>query len=201
MTTTTTPGVTGATASETQPDVAGATRASRPVAAVRRRGRKPRVLANTIAVVFCLVWVFPIYWMVNTAFKPADEVTTLTPIWLPLRPTFENFTRALTQDGFLVYLRNSAIVVVAAVLLSIVVGFLASAALSRFRFRGRRAILVAMTPGITSGNSTLHRIRKVPAPSTFAASSISTGTATKNPRITQIENGSTLATYARISPT
>ncbi|GGL02159.1 N,N'-diacetylchitobiose transport system permease protein [Curtobacterium luteum] len=101
-------------------------------------------MANTIAVVFCLVWVFPIYWMVNTAFKPADEVTTLTPIWLPLRPTLENFTRALTQDGFLVYLRNSAIVVVAAVLLSIVVGFLASAALSRFRFRGRRAILVAI---------------------------------------------------------
>lgn len=41
----------------------------------------------------------------------------------------------------------------------------------------------------------------MPAPSTFAASSISTGTATKKPRITQIENGSTLATYARISPT
>ncbi|MEK6310840.1 MULTISPECIES: ABC transporter permease subunit [Curtobacterium] len=150
MTTTSTPGVTGVTASEAQAAVAGAGRASRPggrdgaAAPVRVRRRKPRVVANAIAVVFCLVWVFPIYWMVNTAFKPADEVTTLTPIWLPLRPTLENFTRALTQDGFLVYLRNSAIVVVAAVLLSIVVGFLASAALSRFRFRGRRAILVAI---------------------------------------------------------
>lgn len=113
-------------------------------APVRRRRRRPRVLVNVIAVAFCLVWVFPIYWMVNTAFKPSDEVTTLTPIWFPLRPTLENFTRALTQDGFLVYLRNSAIVVVSAVLLSIVVGFLASAALSRFRFRGRRAILVAI---------------------------------------------------------
>lgn len=140
-TTSTTPGLTGVTASEAQPDVADGTRASR---AARRRRRKPRIVANTLAVVFCLVWVFPIYWMVNTAFKPADEVTTLTPIWLPLRPTLDNFTRALTQAGFLVYLRNSAIVVLAAVLLSIVVGFLASAALSRFRFRGRRAILVAI---------------------------------------------------------
>ena len=113
-------------------------------APVRARKRKPRVVANTIAVVFCLVWVFPIYWMVNTAFKPADEVTTMTPIWAPLHPTLDNFTRALTQEGFLVYLRNSTIVVVAAVLLSIVVGFLASAALSRFRFRGRRAILVGI---------------------------------------------------------
>lgn len=132
------------TAPTVTPTTSASVPAPAPAPAARRRKRKPRVLVNVLAVVFCLIWVFPIYWMVNTAFKPAEEVTTLTPIWFPLRPTLENFTRALTQDGFLVYLRNSAIVVVAAVLLSIVVGFLASAALSRFRFRGRRAILVAI---------------------------------------------------------
>ncbi|WP_200919371.1 carbohydrate ABC transporter permease [Curtobacterium sp. Leaf261] len=133
---------------------AGASRASSPDDAVAdptagtrvraRRKRPRRTVATVLAIVFCAIWVFPIYWMVVTAFKPKDEVTTLTPIWFPLHPTVQNFVRAVTQEHFLLYLRNSAIVVVAAVLLSIVVGFLASAALSRFRFRGRRAILVAI---------------------------------------------------------
>jgi N,N'-diacetylchitobiose transport system permease protein len=120
-------------------------RSDPPAAApARKRRRKPRVLANTLAVVFCLVWVFPIYWMVNTAFKPGDEVTTQTPIWFPFKPTIMNFVNALTRDDLFTYMKNSAIVVVAAVLLSIIVGFLASAALSRFRFRGRRMILVTI---------------------------------------------------------
>jgi N,N'-diacetylchitobiose transport system permease protein len=112
------------------------------VSAVRKR--RPHVVANVLAVLFCLVWVFPIYWMVNTAFKPGDEITTQTPIWAPLRPTIENFVAALTRDDLFVYMKNSAIVVLAAVLLSIVVGFLASAALSRFRFAGRRTVLVVI---------------------------------------------------------
>ena len=120
-------------------------RTSRPVATrARTRRKRPRIVTNVLAVVFCLIWVFPIYWMVNTAFKPGDEITTQSPIWFPLRPTIDNFVNALTRDSLLVYMRNSAIVVVAAVLLSIVVGFLASAALSRFRFRGRRMILVTI---------------------------------------------------------
>ena len=67
---------------------------------------------------------------------------TATPVFLSKHPTFSNFTSAFTQSDFLVDLRNSAIVVVSAVVLSIVLGALAAAALSRFHFRGRRTIMV-----------------------------------------------------------
>ena len=35
--------------------------------------------ANLIGLIFSLVWVFPVYWMINTAFKPRFEVMTATP--------------------------------------------------------------------------------------------------------------------------
>lgn len=99
---------------------------------------------TTFAVVFVLVWIFPVYWMVNTAFKPRDEVLTPVPLFAPTSLNLQNFVVALTQTDFLENLRNSVIVVFSAVIFSIIIGFLASAALTRFRFRGRRTIMVAL---------------------------------------------------------
>ncbi|GAB3392161.1 carbohydrate ABC transporter permease [Humibacter soli] len=108
------------------------------------RRRRPRILSNVIAVVLAVVWIFPVYWMINTAFKPRDEVMSATPIFFPHSPTLSNFVAAITESSFLVNLRNSVIVVLGTLILAIVLGALASAALSRFRFRGRRTILVVI---------------------------------------------------------
>lgn len=119
--------------------------ATRTIPALGRRRRRPvRWVSNTIAVLFCAVWIFPVYWMVNTAFKPRDEVTTSTPLFLPSVPTLDNFVLAITETTFLTNLGNSLIVVAGTVLLSVVVGFFAAAALARFRFRGRKAIMVTI---------------------------------------------------------
>lgn len=110
----------------------------------RKRRHKRHPVASILASVFSLIWFFPIYWMVNTALKPRSEVMTSTPIFFSSHPTFENFATAVSQSGFLINLRNSAIVVTGAVLFSIVIGVLAAAALTRFRFRGRRTIMVVI---------------------------------------------------------
>lgn len=107
-----------------------------------RRRKKVRWISHTIAIVFSIVWIFPVYWMVNTAFKPRSESMTSVPQFVPANPTINNFLVAFTQGDFLLYLRNSVIVVAGAVILSILLGLFASAALSRFTFRGRRTIMV-----------------------------------------------------------
>ncbi|WGL51042.1 carbohydrate ABC transporter permease [Nocardioides sp. BP30] len=109
-----------------------------------RRATRGRVVANILAVVFCLVWIFPVYWMVNTAFKPPYDVTTATPQFLPRHFTLTNFKAAITQSHFLGDLRNSLIVVSCTLVVAIALGIFAAAALSRFRFRGRRLILVVI---------------------------------------------------------
>jgi N,N'-diacetylchitobiose transport system permease protein len=112
----------------------------------RRKGALSRFpwRANLIGAGFIVVWAFPVYWMVNTALKPRSEVMTLTPLFFPEHATLDNFVNAVTQPFFLANVRNSAIVVAAALVLSILLGLFAATALARFRFRGRRAIMVAI---------------------------------------------------------
>ena len=100
--------------------------------------------ANIIAFVFCVLWAFPIYWMVKTAFTKRSDALSSTPQFFPTDPTLANFHTALFQAGFFENLRSSVIVVAGAVAFAIVAGLFASAALSRFRFSGRRTILVTI---------------------------------------------------------
>jgi len=118
---------------------------SRP--AGRRRGRRAGTsVANTVAVVFAVVMAFPAYWMINTAFKPPNEVLTFTPHFWPEHPTLQNFLSAVKAPLFLVDLRNSLVITISAVLAALVVGFLGALAVARFRFYGRKAlILVVLT--------------------------------------------------------
>lgn len=127
------------------PPLAGPTGSgpSAPPPAPRRRRRR-RWVSSSLAAAFCAVWVFPVYWMVNTAFKPRPEVLTTTPRFVPSDPTLANFVGAVTASDFLVNLRNSVIVVSGTVVVAVVLGIFAAAALSRFRFPGRRTIMVVV---------------------------------------------------------
>lgn len=108
----------------------------------RTGSRLSRVVPNTVAILFSIVWVFPVYWMINTALKPRQEAMTVTPVFFPKDITLKNFAVALTQPAFLVDLRNSITVVICALVVAMPLAFLAAAGLSRFVFRGRRFILV-----------------------------------------------------------
>lgn len=110
----------------------------------RRRSRRRHLGANICGVIIGLVWLFPAYWMVNTAFKPQFEVLTNTPLFVPLHATFANFVAAVKQSTFLDNLRSSVIVVCGAVLISVGLALFAAAALSRYRFRGRRSLMVSL---------------------------------------------------------
>lgn len=106
-----------------------------------RHNRVASLAFNLVGLLFALVMVFPVYWMVNTAFKPANEVQTFTPHFIPRHPTLANFTSALHAENFLTDLKNSLIITVCSVAGGLVVGFLGALAMARFRFHGRRALI------------------------------------------------------------
>jgi N,N'-diacetylchitobiose transport system permease protein len=109
-----------------------------------RRGRLGTILANTVGVVFTLIMAFPAYWMINTAFKPPNEILTFTPHFLPERPTIDNFKSALRAPLFLDVMWNSLIITTSSVAAALVVGFLGALAVARFRFYGRRALIMVV---------------------------------------------------------
>lgn len=99
-------------------------------------------LLNGVAVLIAAVTVFPVYWMVLSAFKPTGEIQSADPRPWTLHPTLEHFRNALGVSGFGRYFLNSAIVAVTVVALACLISFLAAVALTRFEFRRRTTILV-----------------------------------------------------------
>lgn len=122
----------------------GGAAAAAPSALTRqhRRTRARRVTANLVAVVVFVVMIFPVYWMAATAFKTGDAIAATTPTWFPTHPSLANFKDAVTRPYFWSSVRNSVVVVAATVSFSIVVAFLAAVAMARFKFYGRKAMLV-----------------------------------------------------------
>jgi ABC-type glycerol-3-phosphate transport system permease component len=121
--------------------------------AVRRRRRlltrrARRVGLNLLGLLVALITLFPIFWMVSTAFKPATEWYTLTPHPLPRHPTLGNFRAVI--DGSVVglpywnFLKNSLFVTVVSVVASSLIALLAAVALARFRFRFRTTYLIML---------------------------------------------------------
>jgi len=116
-------------------------RAPRPA---RRRRRRGSVAANVAALLVLGFFVFPVYWMVSTALKPSGEIRTFDVKLFPTTLTLEHFRTAVSTAGFWTFFRNSTVVALSVTVLSVLVALLAAAAVARFRFRGRRAYLVAI---------------------------------------------------------
>jgi N,N'-diacetylchitobiose transport system permease protein len=109
-----------------------------------RVGRIQRTLWNLAGLAVFAVMIFPVYWMVSSAFKPDEEINSLTPTWLSLDPTLQHFRDAMARPFFWENVRNSLIVVSVTVALSLVLAFLAAISLAKFRFTGRKLFIVLM---------------------------------------------------------
>jgi N,N'-diacetylchitobiose transport system permease protein len=97
---------------------------------------------NTVGIAVFVVMVFPVFWMISTAFKSTDQINALDPVWVPLHPTLTHFRAAIDKPFFWADVKNSLIVVTATVAISIVLSFLAAVALARYRFAGRKLFIV-----------------------------------------------------------
>ena len=125
-----------------------------PRAVARRRGRRRRRIRqgawNLVGLAVFAVLIFPVFWMVSTAFKPDTEIVSETPTWFSNSPTFQHFRDAVDptlHPGFWDAVKNSLIVVAVTVVLSIALAFLAAVALAKYRFTGRK-VFVALMIGI-----------------------------------------------------
>jgi N,N'-diacetylchitobiose transport system permease protein len=111
--------------------------------------RTKTISRNGFGVLIALVTLFPIFWMVSTAFKPSQEIYSLTPSLLPAHPTFSNFSQVISGQAsgigtVWLFFRNSLLVTLATVLIASLLSLLASVAVARFRFRFRTSFLIML---------------------------------------------------------
>ncbi|GGZ89634.1 sugar ABC transporter permease [Streptomyces bluensis] len=106
--------------------------------------RRSRLGWNLLGLLVFVTAGFPVYWMLNTAFKPAKDAIDPDPSLLPTGLTLANFQRALDVADFWGPVGRSLVVSLAVVVIGVVVGMLAALAISRFAFRGRKVVIVGV---------------------------------------------------------
>jgi ABC-type glycerol-3-phosphate transport system permease component len=71
--------------------------------------------------VFVVIYLFPLYWLLNTSIKPRAELFGATPTLIAQRPTLEPYVNVLFERGFIELLRNSLLVCSLTVLLTLTI--------------------------------------------------------------------------------
>jgi len=95
-----------------------------------------QVVLHVCVVLFMILLTFPMVFLLFNSFKTEQELIA-SPVGIPREVTFTNYQEVFTESTFLTNFKNSSIVALATVILSIIVSTPAGYALSRFRFRGR----------------------------------------------------------------
>jgi multiple sugar transport system permease protein len=86
--------------------------------------------------------IFPIVWALLTSLKREAAIITTVMQYIPREVTFENYVAIWTRSNFPTLLVNSMVVTAITVVVCAVVGTLASYAIARYQFRGRRELML-----------------------------------------------------------
>jgi multiple sugar transport system permease protein len=106
--------------------------------------RGPRILFGLTTVLVGLFLFAPIYWLLISAFKGNAELYRIIPTLWPVEPTTTHFSTAFTRGNLLLNLKNSLIVSGGAAALNMALAAYAGYALAKFRFAGRRMLMIVL---------------------------------------------------------
>nr|WP_306336240.1 carbohydrate ABC transporter permease [Streptomyces sp. KL118A] len=104
------------------------------------RTTKSARAAQYLALAAYLVFLaFPFLWLISTAFKPARELGSLHPTWIPEDPTLDNFRQAFDEQPLLRAAGNSLVAALSAALIAVVIATPMAYVMARHRNRVAKA--------------------------------------------------------------
>lgn len=106
------------------------------------RGR--RLLWTLLFLALAVVWLVPILWMVDTAFKPTAHIFSRPPSWWSPEWTLSHFREALGAWPFGRWLWNSLVVASGATVLTLLLSIPAAYSFARLTWRGRNILFFFM---------------------------------------------------------
>jgi len=103
-----------------------------------------------LVLVIIVPMLFPFVWMLLSAFKTQVDIISWPPKFF-FSPTLLNFRKVISEQNFMLYLKNSSIVAFCAVALSLALGLPAAYSIARFHQKKLSVlILIArLMPGIS----------------------------------------------------
>ena len=95
-----------------------------------------RVISVLLMVVLAVLMIFPLYWIITGSFKDARTINSATPVWFPVNPTTDNYTRLFERPAG-IWMFNTVFMCVMSMLLTCVAAAMGGYALAKKRFTGR----------------------------------------------------------------
>jgi multiple sugar transport system permease protein len=105
-------------------------------ASLRAERRKAMVWSYVFLVIFAVFFLTPPLYMLITSFKTNAEISVAAAPWWISQPTLGNYAELLTSSTYLTFFRNSALVSLLVVAITMAVSIPAAFALSRMKFWG-----------------------------------------------------------------
>lgn len=103
-----------------------------------------RTIAFLLALLGAIAFLVPFLWAVSTSLKPASQIFTYPPIWVPSPILFSNYVDALTELPFVRYFANTATITFGAMVGDVIVSTLVAYGFARMRFPGRDALFLVL---------------------------------------------------------
>ena len=110
--------------------------------------REPRHIAvrkwlcTLAAVLIGALFLFPLYWLFITSLKSDSEIMAKTLTYFPAQVVFDAWQEQVRDAMFVNSLKNSAIIALTAMCISLSLGIPAAYAMGRFKLPGQRLILL-----------------------------------------------------------
>lgn len=95
-----------------------------------------RVISVLLLIVLAVLMIFPLYWIITGSFKDARTINSATPVWFPVNPTTDNYTRLFERPAG-IWMFNTVFMCVMSMLLTCVAAAMGGYALAKKRFTGR----------------------------------------------------------------
>ncbi|MED4781182.1 carbohydrate ABC transporter permease [Brevibacillus choshinensis] len=104
------------------------------------RNKTNRTLYHIMLWLISILFFLPVFWIFLSAFKSKDDLLAMPPKWL-FTPTLDNLVSMFAGNNFFKYLLNSFVISLTAVLIALLVSFLASYSFSRFKPKGTNFLM------------------------------------------------------------
>lgn len=103
-----------------------------------KKKRKRKVLYVIGLILFLIIIIFPFYWQVITSIKNPEDITKMPTELIPSRFSLEFYKSVFVNHHLQVYLLNSVIVAIGAMILTVLIAFPASYAFARIKFKFKK---------------------------------------------------------------
>ena len=116
----------------------GGVLAGKPAKTGSMKGDRRRALfwSYFFLVLFAIFFLTPPIYMMITSLKSSAEIGAITNPWFVYAPTLENYTALLGSEQYLTFFKNSAIVSLVVVVITMLISIPAAFALARMKFWG-----------------------------------------------------------------